>query len=235
MEPIISSTTGERIARTALFALVVPGFCAWSFWDGYVAYPRQNMTEAIATMGADVPDPPPVILDDLTEARVAEIEPRRPLGELEAELGTDAFRHEGKAYFFGPGGRLRVDVRGNRATRVEWVDGTHDEQFQKGMALVLSPFGLFCIFRLVRVVRTRVSLTEAGLQIGGRPPIPYEAMKGFSSERYRKTGWIELQYSIDGSDRKLRLDNYVIKEFRPIVEAICEKTGLDDPLPPRGT
>jgi hypothetical protein len=240
MTPIISGTTLERIIRTTLLFLLFGGFSAWSFRDAYYAYPRENMERTLKDkLGVGVPDPPPALHKEITAESVEGIESIGSLSEISARLGVEPYRHpehENMVLFFGPGGSLPVEVKGDAITPGEWIDGpSHggtDLALQKVMAYGLAPVGIALLIQLIRVLTTRVRLDEGGLSVRGKPAIPFDAMTGFSAEMYKKRGWLELHYLLNGQAAKVRLDDYVIKEFRTIIEAICERKGFDNPLPP---
>jgi hypothetical protein len=266
MQPIVSGTTTERIVRTALLLLLFGGLSVWSFLDGYIDYPRENVVKALEGKGIEVPKPPPAVHKEITAERYEVVFPRessdRPavrgrdrgaesLGKLLQRLdvqspatlstivdriGVQPFRYDDKAMFFGPGGFLQFTVAVDHVTSCGWTAGpeyTETDLFvQKCQAFGLAPVGLVLLFQLVRVLRTRVTLNDEGLTLRGKATVPFDAMTGFSADMYDRKGWLELDYSLYGQKRALRLDNYVIQEFRPIIEAICERTGLENPLPP---
>jgi hypothetical protein len=263
MQSIVSGTTTERIVRTALLLLIFGGLSVWSFWDGYVVYPRDNVTKALESKGITAPKPLPAIHEEVTAERYKvakspgqakagkrdpgvesldellqslDIKSPATLGAIVDHAGVQPFRHEDKAMFFGPGGFMQFTVVGDQLKSYGWTDGPeHSETdlfIQKCQAFGLAPVGLLLLIQFIRVMRTRATLSDEGLTLRGKATIPFDAMTGFSADRYERKGWLELDYSLDGGKGAVRLDNYIIKEFRPIIEVICERTGLENPLPP---
>lgn len=246
MQPIHSQTTTERKVRTAAFMILFLGAGAWFLYDGLIGYPNQNLAAAFTALQSEgiideVPDPlPDVINRGVTAAYVRALPAPIDIASVRTAVGDPGLTAEdgGKVCYFGPGGVLILTVDGARVIDHRWVAAAHDHdegeqrnQVYLGSALVA--LGLVWVFVLVRVLRTRVALTDAGLTIGGAAPIPFDAMTGIRAERYAKTGRLDLDYTIDGRARSIRLDNYVIREFRPIITAICERKGFDNPLPPK--
>jgi hypothetical protein len=176
----------------------------------------------------------------LTPQQTGEIAPGTPLASLVAKVSGSPYRDErqpGSLFFVGDDAYLRLDTETfpGVATRT-WTDGPqHDSAsllFQKAMGFGLAPIGIGFLIQLVRVLLTRIRLDNAGLSLQGRPPIRYEAMQGIRADRYSRTGWIELDHTGAGGVQSVRLDSYVHKEFRPIVQAICDEKGWTNPLPP---
>ena len=98
--------------------------------------------------------------------------------------------------------------------------------------------GLLMLVQWIRVVTTRIELTEAGLRInsqggrawGGSPLIPFEGMKGLRDpdDRYRKkkSDWVELDYELaDGTTGCVRLNIYVHKAFHEVMAVICWRSA----------
>jgi len=238
MQPIVSGTTTERIVRTSLLTLMVCGFSALSFKDGYHSYPLENVESVVESLGIDLPDPPPPINPELTQekARGLTIQRRQRIEQVISQIGGEPLTHGESVYFFGHGGFLRFQVDSGRVVRHEWTNGPkHDATsllFQKGMGYGLAPLGLLFLVQFMRVLTTKATLESDGLKLRGRPLIPLDAIKGFRADRFRKKGFLDVEYAVDGKDGSVRLDEYVIKKTRAIIEAICQETKLDNPLPP---
>ncbi len=237
MNPIHSGTTTERIVRTTLILLLVGGFGGAYLRDGFGGYARKNARTVAGNLGLpkDTVLPVNFALSVSKASRVAQdVVAGDPLGKVTAQLGEPAVVHEGTAHFLGPGVRVEVKLSGDRVASIERTEQglktEGDQRLQRVLGVVLTSFALVLLVQLVRVVTTRVTLSEAGLKLRGRPVVPFEAMGGLTAERYRKKGWVELAYTANGRDASVRLDSYVIKEFRPIVSAICERCGFDNPL-----
>lgn len=195
---------------------------------------RYKVAESPGQGKAGNRDPGVESLDKLLQR--LDIKSPATLGAIVDRVGVQPFRHDDKAMFFGPGGFMQFTVSGDQLKSYGWTDGpeyTETDLFiQKCQAFGLAPVGLLLLIQLIRVLRTRATLSDEGLTLRGKATIPFGAMTGFSSDMYERKGWLELDYSLDGGKGAVRLDNYVIKEFRPIIEAICERAGLENPLPP---
>ncbi len=239
MPSIESGTTTERIVRTAVLTVLLGAYSAWSLWDGYVTYPRANLVSVLANkLGVEAPDPLPMIHPQLT-ARVGErIADGNAARQVVADLGGEPLRHDGKVYCFGPSGYLAV-VEGDAGTAAfEWapagVYSAKDLLWQKTVGFGLAPLALAFVVQLVRVLATRVTLTAAGLAVGRRAPIPFDAMTGLRGDQYARTGCVTLEYTTAGRPHRVKLDAYVVKETRAIIAAVCEAKGFASPLEASG-
>jgi hypothetical protein len=236
MEPILSGTTTERIARTGLLMILVSGYAAWSLVDGNVRYPQANVISVFEDhLGIEPPEPLPVINPELTEQQVPEIAVGEPLDAVATRLGTAPFNHSGAAYFFGDGGFVRLELRDDRVLAGQWIHGPKYSatslRTQRIIGYVLAPIGFLFILQFVRVVTTRVSLTDAGLKVQGKPLIPFEAMTGV---RIGKAAGLSsevaaVDYTLNGLDGTVRLNSYVVNKQADIITAICEKKGFPQP------
>ncbi len=232
MEPIHSGTTRERLVRAALGAVLVCGYSAWSLWDGYIAYPRENV-EAVfqSELGIQPPDPLPVINPELTSLSVAAYE-GASLESIEVRLGAPAHRSRDQIYYLAPGGYVSLELRSSRVRVAAWHDGpshsSTDLMWQKGIGFALAPIGCLLLINLCRAVTLRVTLTDAGLKLRGKPIVPFDAMKGIKPGKNSET--VVLEYRRDGRDGVAQLDGYVVKEQASIVTAICRRTGFTDPF-----
>lgn len=236
MTPIISGTTVERIIRTLLFSVLVDVFAVLYLWDGYVGYQRQNARELAKLLGLPTDAAPPTQGELSTvEGRrlAAELKPGEELSKVAGHFGSPSVRLPDAAYFLGPGGWLKLGMRGDRVQEATWTSAGHtesDQQLQRWIGFVLLVVGVGATFQLARVLSTRATLSDAGLRIGGRPPIPFEAMTELRKPASGRVGIVELAYESDGRSGVVRLDDYVIKKLPAIVAAICERKGLSNPL-----
>lgn len=235
MLPMTSGTTTERIVRTMIPTLLFSGLAGAFLWDGFVGYARDNAEKLVQSLGLES-DTAPVINTELTAARGRDLAGQIGAGDdfLSAtrELGPPAFESGDDAYYVGPAGHLRVRHRSGRVENAEWVIAAHSESeltWQRGIGYVLSVVGFAMFLQLVRVLTLRVALTEDGLSLRGRPAIPFDAMTALRPVRSGTPGLSDLEYSIAGRTRSIRLDDYVIKEYQAIIEAICERAGLSNP------
>ncbi len=239
MQSIRSGSTTERVVRVTLVAALINTFAIAFLWDGCVGYARKNAAQVAQTLGVTV-DLSSVINRKLTADEAKHLTERIKVGDsrttVAAVLGEPSIEQGGFAYYLGAGGHLRVRWDGGKAMEVEWYDGIHTETdlaFQRGLGYALSALGLVFLAHFFLVLTTRVSLTDAGLKVRGRPIIPLGAIKSLRAVPSSKVGRVELEYSRDGSMQVVRLDHYGVKELPAILAAICDKTGLDNPLEPR--
>ncbi len=241
MTPIVSPTTNERIIRTFGLAALFGVFSGWFIYDGYVGYPEKNLEKAIESLDP-VPDTLPPIDDAVTEAAAAvwvdrPSDSRHTRAEVVAAFGEPGWESADRndIRYFGPGGMLAYTLRGDLVADVVYTAGDKNDTelvWQRYLGFGLLPVALGFVLQFVRVVTTRVELSDAGLNVRGRPVIPFDAMKSIEAKHYRKKGFVDLSYSQDGRNKTVRLDDYVIRDFRPMIETICERCHIDDPLPP---
>ncbi len=236
MRPIHSGTTTERIVRSGLMVLLFGAFAIAYLLDGFGGYARDNVrrycVDGLGLTAEQLPEIDPTI----TRARALELQDKfqslaPSLAELKAELGEPALEHGSKVYFFGPGGVLWRDSQMGVKQPWGWDDGRHTEmdiRMQQWIAYVLSALALVFIIHLIRVLTTRAILSEEGLKLRGHPVIAFSAMRALHGEDYKRRGWVELEY--EGGKGIARLDDYVIKEFKPILAEICERCGFVSPV-----
>lgn len=240
MEPIRSWTTLERVIRTAIFTVIITVFAVLCYKDRFWSYPRDNVASLLRNF-PDQEGPTPQPNPDITESTAATLTPGMTVSEVQDRLGPPAFSDDSlppdygvKLYYFGEAGMLIVPLtRGKLAGDAVWESGPHDQlelYFQLVMAIGLTPVALFALFHLGRVLTTRAELNDAGLKIRAKPLVPFDAMKAMDTSHYRKKGWVEISYSLDGRDGHLRLDDYVYREFPAIVREICARNGFESPL-----
>lgn len=236
MEPIHSGTTTERIVRTGLMVVLFGGFGIAYLMDGFGGYARKNAKQYVEDKLGLTADPLPEINPELTRARALGLKEKYPgrvpgLLELTEEFGEPGLEHEGKAYFFGPGGVLWLDSQQSIDRPWGWDDGSHTEmdlRMQQWIGYALSVLALVFIIHFVRVISTRATLSDEGLKLCGHPLIPFSGMRHLHSEHYKKKGWVELEY--EGGKGTVQLDDYVIKGFKPIITEICQRCGFTNPL-----
>jgi hypothetical protein len=236
MTPIISGTTVERLIRTLLFSVLVDVFAVLYFWDGYVGYQRQNAQEFAKLLGLPTDAAPP-IHGELSSAAgrrlAAELKSGEELSKAAEHLGSPSVRQPDAAYYLGPGGWLKLSLRGDRVQEATWKKAGHtesDQQLQRWIGFVLLFVGVGATLQLARVLSTRATLSDSGLRIVGRPPIPFEAMTELRKPASGRVGIVELVYESNGRGGVVRLDDYVIKKLPAMVAAICERKGFSNPL-----
>lgn len=239
MTPIISGTTVERIIRTLLFSVLVDVFAVLYLRDGYVGYQRQNAQEFAKLLGLPTDAAPP-IRGELSTAEgrrlAAELKSGEELSKVAGRFDSPSLRQPDAAYYLGPGGWLKLSLRGDRVQEATWTNAGHtesDQQLQRWIGFALLVVGVGATFQLARVLSTRATLSDTGLRISGRPPIPFEAMTELRKPRSGRVGVVELAYTQDGLGGVVQLDDYVIKKLPAIVAAICERKGFSNPLSER--
>ncbi len=235
MPMVRSGTSTERIVRAVLLSLFVDVFAIAFLRDGYVEYARDNARKLVRSLGlAD--STPPNISKNLTAAegrRLAnEFKPGADGVGILPALGAVPLQHGDDAYYFGPGGHLRLRGNAGRIDSVEWFDGVHTEadlSIQRAIGLILTALSFVAAAYLGRVLLTRVQVDERGVGIRGRPPIALEAITALRLTS-RSGSAVELEYNLDGRTRMVRLDDYLFKDLRGVVGAICERRGFTNPL-----
>lgn len=247
MVPIRSWTTLERVIRTAIFTVIITVFAVLCYKDRFWAYPRDNVASLLRNF-PDQQGQSPVPNPDITESTADTLTQGMTVSEVEDRLGPPAFSddplppdHLAKSYYFGEAGMLVIEFdprrRGKLAGDAVWEPGPHDQMelyFQLAMAIGLTPVALFTLFHLGRVLTTRAELSDAGLKLRGKPLVPFDAMKALDASHYRKKGWVQISYSLGGRDGRVRLDDYVYKEFPAIIGEICARKGFESPLQDSG-
>ena len=237
MRTIHSGTTTERAVRAAVFPVLLLGLGGWFLLDGYRGYPRANVVSVLTEeLGLAVPDPLPPIDASMTAERATAIGEGVSVVDAIGRLGGEPFRHGDTYYFFGPAGHVKLAAKADTESAIAtWVDGPKHTAttlvFQKVLGGILAPIGLIFLVRLVLVLRTRVSLGDDGLRIGSAARIPLDTITGIRADDYLETGRIYVDHSGGGHRESVRLDAYVVKELRAIVEAICAARGFPNPLP----
>ena len=244
MESIRSGTTTERIIRTSILTAVLLGYAAWSFVDAYHVYPRRNVEGLVQNLNPS-PDPDTVAINPkVTRAAAESIQPGDAMSEVKARLGEPNAVQGRGSFYFGPGGMARIASDGDKVARsgTTWRDGDHNDVdllLQKIIGSVVGVLGLLMLLQFIRVVTTRIELSEAGLKVnsqggtrfGGSPLVPFEVMTALDSRDFRKKGWVEIEYKLaDGTAGTVSLNDYVHKAFRGVVDEICRRCGFDNPL-----
>ena len=235
MNTLVSGTTRERVIRTILPLLFLVAAASAFLYDGFLGYPRDNATKFIESLGlTDAGDPVinPRLTADHGEALVTRFPRGASLDELRRELAGSPVEQGLDAYYLGPAGRLHVRHRAGRIERIAWLGGVHSETditLQRWLGYVLIVLGVGFIGQLFRVLRTRVTLSDSGLQIGRGKIIPFASMKSLRFRKPGVTGEMALEYTTNAHNNVTILDRYVIRRFDEIVSAICEHAGLSHP------
>ena len=230
MDPITSRSSNERIVRVAIFMILVDVFTILYLWDGYIGYPQQNRAELARILGVNIDDIGPTRPDLTVERAHGILEESTTQGF--AVVGEPSIVHENNEYYLGPGGWLRRHV-GNGA-EAEWVNGPRtesDQRWQRYIGWTLAVVGVFATLFFARVLGTRATLSEQGLQVTGKPLIHWEEIRDLRPDP-RKRGVIEIDYESNGSRRTLRMDDYLYQDLARMTAGIAARKRLNDPLTP---
>ena len=247
MQTIRSGTTLERIVRTTILTAVLVLYSAWSFWDGYYAWPlRENLPKMLQNLAVPQPASWELINPAVTKDAFEGIKKGDAAADVDARLGEPVAREQDTVFYFGLGGAAKIILRRDKVTRMEWIDqGLRTEVdllVQKVIGLITGILGLLMVLQLIRVLITRVELSDAGLKVnsqgglrfGGSPLVPLEDMTGLGTDDYDRKGWVEVEYRLsDGREGTVSLNDYVHKAFPEIVEALCKHHGWEDPVKKR--
>ncbi|MFQ5462336.1 MAG: hypothetical protein ACE5E5_06875 [Phycisphaerae bacterium] len=232
MAEIRSGTTGERMLRNAALTLLVAAYGVYSLYDGYIAYPVQNI-KAVFTdrLGIGEPDPLPLCRNEPTAGRIHTIKPGMSLEDASRVLGGAGWEREGVSYFFGRGGFIQLRHGGHRVQEALWTPGpVHsptDIALQIWMGWFFSAAGGLLIVRLLCILRTKAVVNDDGLILGTRPLIRFTDMTALSKGKHDEV--VVLHYNDGPRSRSVSLDSYVLKEQPRIIAAICDETGLPHP------
>lgn len=223
--------------------LMCVGMGGWFAYDGYVGYINHNISKLLEKFPPDVRAKagsvqvyPGANLDHVEQIkeRLRSASLRDRAQALRDAIGGPPSIDTDKAvFYFGQDCLIKVEKDEDRLGREIEVTAaektTTDFQFQKRMGIVVGAVGLYMLFFLFRVIRTRAEVSDAGLSLNGRKPIPFSAMKSLDSAEFRKKGKIYLVCDGDPAPQVL-LDEYHYADFDTIIAGICEKTGFEDPV-----
>lgn len=218
------------------FLVFIAAFAVAYLWDGYRGYPHKNAVALWRTLGQG--DLPPSAIDFSLSAASAERACRELSGtgtraHVREQLGLPAATLDGHEYYLGPGGHLRFAYDGERVREAEWKNGMHsdaDLTWQKGIGAALALVAVVMSVHLVRVLRTEATLSETGLRVAGGDSISFEAITGVRLLENDRYGRIAVEYTLDGREGRVLMDDYVYRDSDKIVAAICEQKGLANPL-----
>lgn len=206
--------------------------------------------EAERIVDAGLPEEPTSVTFEQTAEQLVDRDQGPPLAEVTEMLGSEPVHvtepqqtsqgAESTAYFASRYGVGRVLLRngqvamarnksGERAPET-WVWGSgfkskSDIEGQLWWGLIPLVVGLYALYRTTKAWTLRAVVDERGLQYRGEL-IPYDQMTALRD--FNPKGWIDLYYSADDQQKKLRLDNQKIARFDEIVAAICDKKGYDN-------
>jgi hypothetical protein len=238
MQEIHSGTTNERILRNVAFALFIFVFAAWFLWDGYVGYSRKNAEALVTSLGLAATLAPrinPMLSDDEAHQFLTEVQKGTRVEEVVSWLGEPSIEKVDEAYYLGPGGHLVIHTARGRVQQASWRNGLYSDSdllWQRRFGYLLTLVAVISGIHLIRVLTTKVSLTQAGLHMRGKPPIPFKAMTVLRTGEHKNADVVSIEY--DSADGKgvIKLDGYVVKELPAIVSGICEQAGFPPPTSP---
>ena len=246
--PIESGPTGERKVRSTLLFLMVLIFGLWFAYDGWVGYPGENYRENLEQLPADQRESVSKlrVYDTVNEASSLSAnqlvskfrgQPDTVRSKLEALFGgPPSFESKDTIYFFGPAYRVVIPTDFNSTTDRKVMGRATEKSatdilFQKILAVGLLIFAAYLLFFVLRVRGTRLILNEAGLQYRGARPISWEAMRELDITNFSRKGRVDLVYDDNGSQRRLRLDEYHLEKFDEVIDELCARKGFENPLP----
>ena len=246
MMRIESGPTGERVVRSSLLCLLCTVFAIWFAYDGWVGYAKGNLAGYLKTLTAEdrkVLDQRggPTVLPGVTEAAIQKCygtkfrinDDVRKI--VEASFGGPPSHENNEAWFyFGPAAGIRLTLKDGRPSgELTPIRADHTEtdlKTQKGISVVLGVISIFTLIHAIRVRTTRAVLDDAGLALGARPPIAWDAMKSLDISRFKAKGWADLYHTTASGETRTRLDEYHYKAFDEMMNALCERKGFENPL-----
>lgn len=245
--PIESGPTGERKVRSLLLFLMVLAFGLWFAYDGWVGYPAQNVAEHLDQLPKEHREAAKSarIYNAVIEANLAAAKqifnqysksPEKLRAELERLFGGPPSVETKEAFFyFGPTYRVTVPVDSRRNAeglvgRAAQKSAT-DIQWQKGLAVGLILYSVYLLFFVLRVRKTWLVLSSEGLSYRGVGPIGWDAMSALDISNFARKGYVDLLYDDQGTQRKMRLDEYHLEKFDDVIDELCAKKGFENPLP----
>ncbi len=214
------------------------GFAAYSFYDGYIGYPNENLEQTREQLPPDL-QATATINPSVNETVATTFKRGGSLKDIVKAFGPPSWqgdykKKQDKAVWFGRAGVLVVQFdRLEMIRQIEWKDGSHKEtdlRLQKMMGLALSPLGLFMLFRLIVMCTRGATFSDQGLKPSGRALIPFDAMTGWNTEQYADRGQITLEYDSPTGKETYLLDDYKLAAFKTIVSEISKRKGFDNPL-----
>lgn len=243
---IESGPTTERVIRNTLLFIFIALFAVWFAYDGWRGWPEQNHREFLEQIPVDerplaAKGP---IYDTVTEKSVVQAEAclRQGTGVAAQKAalaklygGPPSYENVRAWYYFGSVYRVTIPLELGgptmNATGQRGQRGAYDLIFQKCLAIGLGAFALYIAWFVMRVRSARLVLDEVGLIYRDKGPIRWEDMKALEISRFARKGCVDLVYNDNGTERSLRLDEYHVAAFEDVIDALCARTGFENPLP----
>ncbi len=233
---IESGTTSDRRNRIIMSLGLLLLFGGWFAYDGFVSYPAKNMKWARQFLNsvpgmadrADLRTNPQARLDALRQ-----VKQDMPLDDVKRLLGEPTFENGTDYCYIGPASFGWYAVRDGKVAEIKRVEENSepsegDVRNNRYISAVLALVALGVFLHLIRVLRSRIVLDDAGLRIRGQT-IGWGDMQGLDAREYARKGWIDLQCA---GSQSVRLDGYEIDRFDEIVGEICNRKGFASPLAP---
>ena len=242
---VTSGARRERIVRNSIFTAMCVVFGAWFAYDGWKGYPQKNFEESRLQIPSEDRTKADAarVYAAANQAQISEIArtlrdapPLERRAALESHMGgLPTFENEKSVYYFGQDGLVIIEKSGSRlAAEAKAVPAEHSMttlRSQKALGMLLGAVGLAMLIFVVYVARARAVVTDAGLSIRGRTPIPFAAMRRLDSQNFRRKGRIDLIHvDAAGQEQRLTLDEYHYADFPAIIAAICAATSFEDPV-----
>lgn len=243
MASYTSGPRRERIVRNGLFMLMCLGMGGYFLYDGLVGYPHANFEENRLQLpvdqrskGDDATVYPGANLAHVDQIKQTlndtQIGKRREAiatligGPPSVELGDSV-------YYFGVDGVIKIAKADDRLLqRMEVIPAKKsmkDIQLQTYLGIFIGAIAVYMAIFVIRVMRTRASVSDEGLSINRREPIPFDKMKSLDTTPFRKKGRVYVVCEGDPAPRIL-LDEYHYADFDKLMAALCERTGFADPV-----
>jgi hypothetical protein len=237
MNRIESGPSTERVVRNLLIFLLVAVFAAAYLLDGFYGYAYNNVNQLVKSLGqTDRPLPTP-------DARLSKekaiwmstdiaLGTQRP--DVDARLGPADIQHHADSYYLAPAGHLLARFENDRLAALQWVDGIHsatDIALQRWIGFVLAAFAGGLLVNFIRVARSRVSVSDDGLQVGKGAPAPLSAVRKIYIDPESVKGRVVIECELDGQKGAFMLDAYQVKHLDAVVEALQRATGITATYP----
>lgn len=222
----------------AIVIVVCVAISAYFLYDAAVGYRAKNVKEARRQLGI----PPeqefaPADPEIPNESIVEELRKQPPAGpdDLRQRLGApfssqrepNGARIDKYVSYYGV---ATVTLRNEQVRDLKWTSwGKTKVQIEGQYIWAIFPalFGLVGVYKLIKTIGLRAVLDDEGFSVGDLK-IGFGDMTSLSG--YSRKGWVDLNYTSDGTTGKYRLDNQRIERFDEIVTEICARKSFDNPL-----
>ncbi len=227
---IQSGPSSDRLRRAGIWTVALLAVGLWFAYDGWVGYPHQNRQE----YSEQFPNRPAAetvkVQAEVTPELLAQLGTTGVAAEAEKRLGPPTLRTELDSRWFGPAGTLVVPANGSAAFKPAKRTAT-DILVQRAIGVALLAAFLVSAALMLRLRSQRYVLDERGLTIPGAATIAWAAMSKLDGDQVEEKGWVQLHFNGNGGQQTVRLDSFEIAEFGPMIDAICEHKGFENPLP----